>query len=161
MSERELKLQAYLDNELGPEEAREVANWLAQDQDAVALLHTLRATRQALSTFEIGVRVPESREFYWSRIRRQIEQAEAAQPVAARPSWIAQLRRFLAPATAVALLVIAGVVVTRDVSWTPATAAETALTDAKAFTYRDYNAGTTLVWLSYPADQEMGGSGNF
>jgi hypothetical protein len=29
---------------------------------------------------------------------------------------------------------------------------ETALADTGAFTYRDYVAGTTLVWLSYPAE---------
>ena len=32
---------------------------------------------------------------------------------------------------------------------------ETALADAGAFTYRDYAAGTTLVWLSYPAENEL------
>ena len=32
---------------------------------------------------------------------------------------------------------------------------ETALADSGAFTYRDYSAGTTLVWLSYPADNEV------
>jgi hypothetical protein len=30
---------------------------------------------------------------------------------------------------------------------------EFALADAGAFTYRDYSAGTTLVWFSYPADK--------
>ena len=29
------------------------------------------------------------------------------------------------------------------------------LADPAAFTYRDYASGTTLVWLSYPADNEM------
>ena len=32
---------------------------------------------------------------------------------------------------------------------------ETALADSGTFTYRDYSAGTTLVWLSYPADTEV------
>jgi len=37
---------------------------------------------------------------------------------------------------------------------------ETALADAGAFTYRDYSAGTTLVWLSYPADTEVAENDN-
>ena len=32
---------------------------------------------------------------------------------------------------------------------------ETALADPGAFTYRDYASGTTLVWLSYPAENEL------
>jgi anti-sigma factor RsiW len=154
MTERELKLQAYLDNELGPEEAREVGNLLARDQDAVALLRTLRATRQALARFETGVRVPESREFYWSKIRRQIEQLERPRPVSTQPSWISRLGRYLVPATAVALLVIAGFIVTRDGTLQGGSVAETGFVDAKAFTYHDYKAGTTLVWLSYPAEDK-------
>jgi len=155
MKDQELKLQAYLDNELGPEEAREVANLLARDQDAVALLNTLRATRQALAGFEKGVRIPESREFYWSKIRRQIDALEAQRPVDKPIPWILRLRRVLVPASAVALLVVSGVIVSRNASLSGSAAVgETALQDSRAFTYRDYNAGATLVWLSYPADQE-------
>ena len=32
---------------------------------------------------------------------------------------------------------------------------ETALADSGAFTYHDYSAGATLVWLSYPAEDEV------
>ena len=35
------------------------------------------------------------------------------------------------------------------------TGIETALADAGAFTYRDYSAGATLVWLTYPAENEV------
>src|SRR5881296_3573917 len=50
---------------LADAEARVVANWLAQDQEPVALLTELRQTRQGLAGFEAGVRLPESREFFW------------------------------------------------------------------------------------------------
>jgi len=33
--------------------------------------------------------------------------------------------------------------------------AETALQDSGAFTYHDDSAGATLVWLSYPAENEI------
>lgn len=162
MKDRELKLQAYLDNELGPEEAREVANLIARDSDAAALLHTLRTTRKALVGFEKEIRLPESREFYWSKIRKQIEHLEPQAPAKETPvPWIVRLRRFLVPASAAALLLVSAVVVTRDNSWgNSSVPGETALVDSKAFTYRDYDSGATLVWLSYPADQEGNDSGN-
>jgi hypothetical protein len=41
----------------------------------------------------------------------------------------------------------------RPAGQSAATEVEFALADAGAFTYRDYSAGTTLVWFSYPADK--------
>ena len=149
----QLKLQAYLDGELPEVEARSVANWLAQDREAVALLTELRHTRQALTGFEVGVQLAESREFFWSKIQREIERLEpaAAQPVTV--SWLARLRRYLMPAAAVALLGIAALtILPRD---SRSLGVETALEDSGAFTYHDDSAGTTLVWLSYPADNEV------
>jgi len=160
MTERELKLQAYLDNVLPADEAREVANWLARDRDAVALVQTLRATRQALAGFEKEVRLPESREFYWSKIRRQIEQLEIESPQPVAVPWFAQLRRFLVPASGLALLLVAAMVATSNFTGPAGSAGETALVDSRAFTYRDYDAGATLVWLSYPADRESQGIGD-
>src|SRR6267378_6728212 len=75
----QLKLQAYLDGELPEAEAREVANWLARDREAAALHTELRNTRQALVGFEVGVELPESREFFWSKIRREIHRLEPAE----------------------------------------------------------------------------------
>jgi hypothetical protein len=102
--------------------------------------------------------LPESREFFWSKVQREIERLEtpAARPAAAPLS--ALLRRFLVPASAIALLLVAGVVLTRPFGpsgRTPAAEIETALADSGVFSYRDYSAGTTLVWLSYPADVEV------
>ena len=50
----QLKLQALLDGELPEAEASEVANWLARDREAAALLEELRNTREALAGFEAG-----------------------------------------------------------------------------------------------------------
>jgi anti-sigma factor RsiW len=153
----QLKLQALLDGELPKAEANEVTQWLARDPEAAALSQELRKTRQALAGFEAGVQLPESREFFWSKVQRDIQRLEtqAEKPVSAPLS--ALLRRFLVPASALALVVIAGVVLTRPgpTGVTPAAEIETALADSGAFTYRDYSAGATLVWLSYPADAEV------
>ncbi|HSU53995.1 MAG TPA: hypothetical protein VLT36_08065 [Candidatus Dormibacteraeota bacterium] len=155
--EQQLKLQAYLDGELPEAEARAVAEWLSRDEGAMALAAELGQTTEALGGFEEGIRLPESREFYWSKIQRQIEREEApaASPVRA-VSWAASLRRLLVPATGLAVAALLLLVVNHESG--PGFAenkAETALQDSGAFTYHDDSAGATLVWLSYPAENEI------
>ena len=74
--EQQLKLQAYLDGELPDSEVRAVADWIAKDAEAAGLLAELKNTRGALAGFEAEIKLPESREFYWSKIAREIERAE-------------------------------------------------------------------------------------
>jgi len=140
----QLKLQAYLDGELPEAEAREVANWLARDREAVALHTELRNTREALAGFEVGAEMPESREFFWSKIEREIRRLEPSKPAPSPVPWLARLRRLLVPAAGLALLLVAGL---------PGSEMETA--DSGAFVYHDDAAGATLVWLSYPAESEV------
>jgi anti-sigma factor RsiW len=150
----QLKLQAYFDGELPEGESREMADRLARDPGAAALLTELRQTREAMAGFEDGIQLPEARDFYWSKIRREIERQDA--PAAQLPSsvpLIARLRRFLVPAAGLALLVIAGIVSIQGPE-EPASI-ETALADPGAMIYHDYSAGATFVWLSYPADKEI------
>jgi anti-sigma factor RsiW len=152
--ETQLKLQALLDGELPEAEQREIASLLARDPEATDLMTELRNTRQALSGFERGIRLPESREFYWSKISRQID---ALQPRSAEPAvipWWVRLRQLMVPATALALVMIAGVIATRSLHGDPV-AGETETADGGALTYRDYRAQATLVWLSYPAQNEI------
>ena len=154
----QLKLQAFLDGELPEAEASKVANRVAGDDEAAALLEELRNTRKALAEFEAGIQLPESREFFWSKIEREIQRLETPAPKPALVPFFAPWRRFLVPASALALVFVAGVMLTRPAGPSGRTAAaeiETALADSGAFTYRDYSAGTTLVWLSYPADDEV------
>jgi len=150
----QLKWQAYFDGELPEGESREMADRLARDPGAAALLTELRQTREAMAGFEDGIQLPEARDFYWSKIRREIERQDA--PAAQLPSsvpLIARLRRFLVPAAGLALLVIAGIVSIQGPE-EPASI-ETALADPGAMIYHDYSAGATFVWLSYPADKEI------
>jgi anti-sigma factor RsiW len=150
----QLRLQAFLDGELPEAEASKVTDWLARDREAAALLGELRNTRDALAGFEAEVRLPESREFFWSKVEREIQRLETPAPRPASTPFFARLRRFLMPACAVAVVLMAVLVLTRPAG-TSGRTVETALADAGAFTYRDYSAGTTLVWLSYPADTEV------
>lgn len=150
----QLKLQAYLDGELPEGEASELVADLAQNQQAAALLTELRLTRDAVKGSEQVRTLPESREFYWSKIERAIERPEAPTPQPAGVSgWVGALRRFLVPVTGLALLVVAGFIATRGTG-EPASSMETAVSDPGAVVYRDYSAGATFVWLSYPAEDD-------
>jgi len=149
----QLKLQGYLDGELPESEAREVANWLAQDREAVALFAELRNTRQALVGLEVGVTLPESREFFWSKIEREIDRQEQREPAPRSSPVFAAWRRFLIPAGAVSALAMAALIGLFGGSQGPTH--QMAVADPGAFTYHDFSAGTTLVWLSYPAENEF------
>ena len=156
--ETQLKLQAFLDGELPKAEASEVANWVTRDREGAAMLEELRNTREALAGAEAGIQLPETREFFWSKVRREIQRLEAPAPKSASRPLLARWRQFLVPASALALVFVALVVLIQPGGLAGRTGSadiETALADAGAFTYRDYSAGTTLVWLSYPADNEV------
>ena len=153
-----LRLQAYFDGELSEPEAREVESWLACDDEARALLAELRNTRGALGVFETETRLPESREFHWSKIRREIERQEKAEAPRPAASALAAWRRFFVPAGAFAALAIAGLLAAHQFGWIGGgrpTEMETALADSGAVIYRDQAEQTTLVWLSYPAENEF------
>lgn len=153
----QLKVQGYLDGELSAADARRMAERLARDPNSASLLQELRQTRDCLvqAQPEAELQVRDSRAFYWSRIQREIQRQETALPPA-RQFNLARLRRWLFPATGLAVAaVVCLLVLPSSPSSAPSEAVETALSDSGAFTYHDYSAGATLVWLSYPADNEV------
>ncbi len=154
--EMQLKLQAFLDGELEGEELRQVEALCSKDPAAKALLAELKMTRDLLAVGEPAIQLPESREFYWSKIQRGIVAAEradsASKAVETRDVW---WRRWLMPAGALATLVLAVWLAGTQSGLVsaPRGHSESSLADTGAFTYRDFSAGTTLVWLSYPAEK--------
>src|SRR3954453_21440778 len=114
--DQQLKLQAFFDGELPEKEGREVAAWLAKDADATGLLGELRNTRKALADHEPALKVPESREFYWSKIQRDIERLEPVAAPAKSPSLFVLLRGLLVPVGAVAGVVLAGLIAFHTIS---------------------------------------------
>jgi len=156
--EAQIKLQSFLDGELSEAENREVSAWLARDQEAATLLVELRNTRGALAGVESEVRLPETQEFYWSKIKREIEHLGSASTPAPTDSPFHRLRRFLIPAGAVAVLLIAGFLTFTELNTGHGTRAPqlvAKLADTSAITYRDQTTGTTLVWFSYPAEKQF------
>src|SRR4051812_32126786 len=102
-SEVELELQAYLDGELAGADARRVESLIAADPQAKALFQELKTTKSLLAANEPEIKLPDSREFYWSKIERAIERTEQPElPAAANVgSWLSGWRRYLAPLTGI------------------------------------------------------------
>jgi anti-sigma factor RsiW len=153
----QLKVQAYLDNELSAGDARSVSKLISSDAEFRDLYAELKNTKDALVHNEPAVSVPDSREFYWSQIQRRIATAERQPAVAhARPWWL----RLLAPAAGtVALFAILFSVINPN-RQDPVVAASTAqaavaplhrveeAADVSLFTFRSESEGVTLVWVS-------------
>lgn len=160
--EQQLKLQAFFDGELSEAEARKVANWIACDPEVAALQTELKNTRQALTGFEAGIKLPEAREFYWSKIQREITRLEGQEAVRPALSPFARFLKFALPVGAFAALIIAGLIAVRNFGSSASAATptlETTMADPGAFTYRDEREGVTLVWLSYGENRLANGNG--
>jgi anti-sigma-K factor RskA len=74
----QLQLLAYVDGELSGREVRRIDRVLAEDPEARSLVEEIRMTKRLLSGHEAEVKLPESREFYWSKIEKAIGRAEEA-----------------------------------------------------------------------------------
>jgi len=102
--EQQLKVQAWLDGELPEAEARRVEGLVSGDKPAQALAAELRMTKSTLSGNEPAMTLPESREFFWGKIQREIERLEKAGAESRPTPWVLNWRRWMAPLSAVALV---------------------------------------------------------
>jgi len=146
----QMKLQAYLDGELPEQEAAEVNAWLGRDPEAQLLLAELQNTNAALFGHDAGVKLPESREFFWSRIERDIQRQEKLAEPIKRVSWLSGLLRGqFAPAGGVAFLAImlAVFVVHSRAGVGQYGEMELASDDMGAYTFRDQKDKMTMVWF--------------
>jgi len=159
-AEQQLKLQSLLDGELPENEAREILAWTQRDSAAAGLLAELRNTRAAMAKSEPHLSVPESREFFWSKIERGIQRLEPRATFAPEVSIFSALRRFLLPTGALAALAVAELILhfhgstlaADNLADADTPTVETTLASTDATTYRDADEGTTLVWFSPMAD---------
>ena len=153
-----LKLQAYLDGELPPSDARQAVDLLDKDPEAKALFEELKASKSLLAGNEPEIRVPESREFYWSKIAREIgrqESGPACESAGVRPWWM----RLVAPAGAVAALALVVSIALKSTSipggsWVALSEHEidTPLKETSSITFRSEAAGMTVVWVNSQAN---------
>lgn len=152
--ETQLKIQAFLDGELPESEAREFAALLARDPAAAALHAELKHTRQAMAGAEEARVLPETREFFWSKIQREIERAERATTPSPEPSLWTLVRGWFRPVGVIAAIALVALLALLP-SGTGSSAMVAALADGNAITFRDETTGTTFVWFSYPAENEV------
>jgi len=142
--ELKLKLQAYLDGELTGKDANEVAALLKQDSTAQALFAELQMTKAALIGNEPELKLPESREFYWSKIEREITRLEAAEarPPVVMPWW----RRFALP-LGIAALILA-VAVPLGMKFMAGSSVESEAHDTSTYTIYAEDGNATVVWVN-------------
>src|ERR1044071_8212205 len=131
--EQQLKLQSFLDGELPEAEAREMISLIARDEEAKALHAELKNTRQAIKSSEANVRLPESREFFWSKIEREIQRLEPVSEPKASVSLFDYLQRLLVPMSAAAIILIAGFIAFRPAAPRHTAEEEMAVADSGAF----------------------------
>jgi anti-sigma factor RsiW len=142
-------LQAYVDGELSARERRKVEQWLEQSAEARSTVEELRNTRSFLAGNEPEAILSESREFYWSKIHRQIERVEqpafVLRPVLS-PSWWLKYAMPLAAAAALALVATSPVWnrFTQDLE---ADELDGELQQASAFVFHSESEDMTVVWL--------------
>jgi hypothetical protein len=144
--ELELRIQALLDGEVSEHEAAQLADWVERDAEAGVLAAELGTVRKAMVDNEMIVALPETREFHWSKIERQI-QRETLAPNRPPVSWLARWRRALLPLAGVTAL--ACVLTLAVVQMHRPTFDEISATDEgmEAVTFHDQSAELTVVWL--------------
>lgn len=151
-TEQILDLQAYVDGELPPERRAQVEAALSGDADARELVAGLRNLSGLIRANEPELKVPASREFYWSQIQRQIDAAEKqsreeAVPAASALGWL----RWLVPAlgvAAVAVVVSLRPGNTPDTNVTLASAnVDSFQADSSSVMFRSESDGVTVHWI--------------
>jgi anti-sigma factor RsiW len=152
--EIELKLQAFLDDELEAGQAREVADLIARDPKAAALCAELTEISQLVKGNELRVNCPDTREFYWSQIERGIGRDTVRENASGRvgSSWWA---RYLVPAFGAALLFAGGLSLLKlsapsgRLSYLQEI--DTPSDETSAISFHSQSAGMTVVWVQNKA----------
>lgn len=149
--ETKLRVQAYLDNEVSESESRQVAALVGQDPEAQAICAELGEIRTILRNNEPEFKLPESREFYWSKIERAIRDQAAPAPAmkltSRYPWWV----RVFAPAAGAAFLFVAALTVLKmthgpsDLTFLHEI--ETPLPDTTSMSFYSASEGMTVVWV--------------
>ena len=145
----QLKLQAYLDGELAAREAADVLALLAASAEARQLLAELQFTAAALTGHEADLKHPEPHDFFWSKIRREIQRQEQSAAATPKTSWADWLLRRFAPVGALAVLTVSLVI------WLLAHSAQESLPPTPAESdprrrRRRWNSPLPMTWMSAP-----------
>jgi anti-sigma factor RsiW len=143
-----LKVQAYVDHELDPQDARAVAALVERDAEAKAVYAELNEVRTLVAANPLSPKLPESREFFWSKIERDIRRS-SAEPVT--PSKFRWWMRIVAPATGFAVVLMVAFLLLKP-GVMPSTLSslheiESPLKEANTISFYSPSAGMTVVWV--------------
>ena len=144
--ELELKVQAWLDGEMSDHEAARIADWVARDAEAGVLAAELGTVRKAMVSNELIAPLPETREFHWSKIERQI-QREALTLDRPPVSWLARWRRLLIPLGGVTALACVLTLTVKQMHRPAFDEISATGQGMEAVTFHDQSAEMTVVWL--------------
>lgn len=145
-----LRIQSYLDHELSANDAVRVAEWLADDSEARAVYDELRQTRALLVENEPQWTVPETREFYWSRIEREISRVRKSEP-GGFFGWPTNWRRLVLPVGGAAAMIALIFALSGPEMGTSAQEIESPQLEVNSITFRHQEAGMTIVWIENQA----------
>ena len=141
----ELKVQALLDGALDAREIREIEAILARDVQSAALMQEIKWMKAAVAGNEVEIKLPESREFFWSKVERGIaaEERKATAAPAERSWWL----KFLYPvtglaATAAVMFVISGGRTTDGAD------TESVQEDVNAISFRSETEAMSVVYVA-------------
>lgn len=152
---QEMQLQAYVDGELNPSEASQVAARIQSEPEAKALYSELQQTAALFKLGEIERRLPESREFYWSKIEREIHRLDAAPATEhSAPWWLAYFRRHLTAISGLGVATVLLLVGAFQLNWVPADLLEeidNPLDETTSFSFRSESQKMTVVWIADPS----------
>ena len=152
-----LKIQAFVDGELSSTESASVRASLEKDPAAQALLTELRWSREVLAANPPAHVLPESPDFYWSKILREIRAGEKqlAQPLPVPGTLLSRALRWLVPIASVGLLVFLFVLPkggTPPLSHPSRDTGEIAIADTSGLAFHSETDGMTVVWVQSDAN---------
>ncbi len=143
----ELKLQAFLDQELPPADAQEVTELIERDPQWRSLFQELQTTKSLISQNEPEAPLTETRDWYWKGIHDRLEDTPAVERTrgSLALSWAIRWALPIAGATALfaAMLIRSGTSTIDPFHHE----VETSLDQAKLISFYAPQAGMTVFWV--------------
>jgi anti-sigma factor RsiW len=160
--DKTLRLQAWVDGELGPREAGEVEAWVQSDPEARAFVDDLRHLNAVVQSNEPERAVPETREFYWSMIARGIERQQRetlhespATPESSVVAWWRHRFVLVGSLAVVALSVLLLWIIPQPGDHAVLAVGhevDTPIAGVDAFTFRSESERMTVVWVDFDSE---------
>ena len=156
-NEIELKIQALVDGELTESEAEQIRECMGNDVRFQILYAQLIQTKDLISKHEMPRILPESGDFYWTKIAQEIGGVEPANQVSNNSLVIKWLFRRLAPLLGIAAIVLLITLqqpsmLDLDIEFESDHELELVDDDIEVMTFNSFDDSMSIVWLDYSMD---------